>query len=284
MSPNHNKLKTRFTPGTGKFNLADRNKPIILISDLHLTPESPETLEYFHHFIDSLRNIHSLYILGDLFEYWLGDDSAEKLGHSPVENTLRNLTNDGTPLFVIPGNRDFLLDKDFADRTGAIILNNSTVRLFFGHPTLLLHGDCLCTDDVSHQNFRSIVDDPEWRSTFLAKSIGERDEIGQAIRFRSNTEKRYKASHIMDVNQNTIESMLKPTGTRLLIHGHTPRPDIHQWVFDGHIFSRIVLGDWETGPSWIEIWESNLQLYYKNSVKQLNLDQMEVLTSVRSNV
>ena len=235
------KQKKRFGPGAGKFRLTAKTAPAILISDLHLTPESPETLAYFHHFLGSLGNIDSLYVLGDLFEYWLGDDAYETLGHSPVEDSLKNLTNMGTPVCILPGNRDFLLGQEFANRTGTTILKDATVQLFFGRQVLLLHGDSLCTDDEAHQKFRFIVDQPEWRSDFLDKPISERDDIGRAIRFRSNIEKRYKTSRIMDVNQSAIEAALKPTEAKLLIHGHTHRPGIHQWTVNGHTCSRVVL-------------------------------------------
>lgn len=268
------KQKKQFGPGTRKFRLTGNSAPAILISDLHLTPESPETLTHFHRFLGSLGNIDSLYVLGDLFEYWLGDDAGETLGHAPVEDALKDLTNVGTPIRVMPGNRDFLIGQEFAYRTGSTILTDATVQPFFGWKVLLLHGDSLCTDDEAHQKFRSIVDQPEWRSAFLGKSITERDDIGRAIRFRSNIEKRYKASRIMDVNQYAVEMALKSTEVQILIHGHTHRPGIHQWTKNGHTFSRVVLGDWSMGPSWIEFHETNLQLHYQGTVEQLDLNQI----------
>lgn len=274
MLPNHMKRKKRFSTGTGKFRLTAKTAPAILISDLHLTPESPETLTYFHSFLRSLENIDSLYVLGDLFEYWLGDDASETLGHSPVQDTLRDLTNGGTPVRVMPGNRDFLLGQEFAYRTRSTILKDATVQSFFGRQVLLLHGDSLCTDDEAHQKFRFIVDQPEWRSAFLDKPISERDDIGRVIRFRSNIEKRYKASQIMDVNQYAVDAALKTTEARLLIHGHTHRPGIHQWILNGRTYSRVVLGDWSVGPSWIEIHENDLQLHYQGIVERLDLNQI----------
>jgi UDP-2,3-diacylglucosamine hydrolase len=268
------KRKKQFRPGTGKFQLTDKTAPAVLISDLHLTPESPETLAYFHHFLGSLGNIESLYVLGDLFEYWLGDDAYETLGHSPVEDSLKDLTNLGTPVHVLPGNRDFLLGREFAFRTGSTILRDATIQPFFGRQVLLLHGDSLCTDDEAHQKFRSTVDQPEWRSAFLDKPISERDDIGRAIRFRSSIEKRYKTTRIMDVNQFAVEAALKPTKARLLIHGHTHRPGIHQWTLNGRTYSRVVLGDWSVGPSWIEIREADLQLHYQGTIERLDLNQI----------
>ena len=129
------KQKKDFSPGTGKFKLTDKSAPVILISDLHLTPESPETIAYFHHFLGSLGNIDILYVLGDLFEYWLGDDAGETLGLSPVEDALKDLTNSGTPVRVMPGNRDFLLGQEFAYRTGSTILKDATVCLLYTSPS-----------------------------------------------------------------------------------------------------------------------------------------------------
>ena len=174
----------------------------------------------------------------------------------------------------MPGNRDFLLGQEFAYRTGSTILKDATVQPFFGRQVLLLHGDSLCTDDEEHQKFRLIVDQPEWRSDFLDKPISERDDIGRTIRFRSNIEKRYKTSRIMDVNQSAIEAALKPTEAKLLIHGHTHRPGIHQWTLNGHTCSRVVLGDWSVGPSWIEFRETDLQLHYQGTIEQLDLNQI----------
>jgi UDP-2,3-diacylglucosamine hydrolase len=273
MLPNHTKRKKGFSPGTGKFQFKAKTSPIILISDLHLTPESPEILAHFHRFLGSLGKIDSLYILGDLFEYWLGDDAGETLGHSPVEDALKDITSMGTPIRVMPGNRDFLLGREFASRTGSIILKDATVQRFFGRQILLLHGDSLCTDDEAHQKFRSVVDQPEWRSSFLSKPIKQRDDIGRSIRFRSNVEKRYKTSRIMDVNQQAVETAFNVTDARLLIHGHTHRPGVHQWTMNERTYSRVVLGDWSFGPSWIEIYETELQLHYKETVERLDLSQ-----------
>ena len=180
------KRKKRFGTGTGKFRLTAKTAPAILISDLHLTPESPETLAYFHRFLESLGDIDSLYVLGDLFEYWLGDDTARELGHLPVETILQDLTTRGTKIYFIPGNRDFLIGSDFALRTGVSILNDASVHRFFQCCVLLLHGDSLCTDDHEHQTFRSMVNEPDWQLNFLNKSIAEREAIAQSIRFQSN--------------------------------------------------------------------------------------------------
>ena len=274
MLPNQMKRKRRLNHGTGKFRLMTKAPPVILISDLHLTPEAPETLAYFYHFLGSLGDIDRLYILGDLFEYWLGDDASDSLGHTPIEDALKDLTNMGTPVHIIPGNRDFLLGEDFAYRTGITILKDATVQTFFERQILLLHGDSLCTDDKAHQQFRLIVDQPDWRSEFLNKPICERDNIGRSIRFRSDIEKRYKASQIMDVNQYAVEAALKLADTRLLLPGHTHRPGLHRWSSNGLTYSRVVLGDWSIGPSWIEIHEDDLQLHYQGIVERLDLNQI----------
>ena len=246
---------------------------IILISDLHLTPQSPAIFHHFDKFINSLGNISHLYILGDLFEYWLGDDTAEELGHLPVENILKNLVTRGTKIYFIPGNRDFLIGSDFAFRTGVSILNDASVHRLFQYCVLLLHGDSLCTDDHEHQTFRSLVNDSDWQLNFLNKSIAEREAIAQSIRFQSNIDKRYKSSEIMDVNQSAVMTTFELTGTTLMIHGHTHRPGIHQWILNGKRFSRIVLGDWSSGASWIELSKSQLTLHYKQISESLLYDE-----------
>ena len=242
---------------------------IILISDLHLTPQSPAIFQYFDKFINSLDNISQLYILGDLFEYWLGDDTARELGYLPVENILQDLTRRGTKIYFIPGNRDFLISSDFAFRTGVSILNDASVHRLFQCSVLLLHGDSLCTDDQDHQMFRTMVNQPDWQLSFLEKPFAEREAIAQSIRFRSNIDKRYKSSEIMDANQDSIMTTFRQTETTIMIHEHTHRPGIHQWISHGKRFSRIVLGDWSTGASWIEISKSNLTLNYNQTSESL---------------
>ena len=214
-----------------------------------------------------------MYILGDLFEYWLGDDTARELGHLPVETILQDLTTRGTKIYFIPGNRDFLIGSDFALRTGVSILNDASVHRFFQCRVLLLHGDSLCTDDHEHQTFRAMVNEPDWQLNFLNKSIAEREAIAQSIRFQSNIDKRYKSSEIMDVNQSAVMATFGLTGTTLMIHGHTHRPGIHQWTSNGRRFSRIVLGDWSSGASWIEFSKSHLTLHYKQIAESLFYDE-----------
>jgi len=274
MLPNHMNQKKKVPQSKIQTHIKSEDTSIILISDLHLTPESPQTILHFNNFITSLENVDSLYILGDLFEYWLGDDAAYSLGHVPVEKTLRLLSVKGITVYLIRGNRDFLIDNDFALRTGIKILNDPTLHSFFGHQVLLLHGDSLCTDDKKHQKFRSIVDETEWRLTFLRKSISERDSIAKSIRFRSDIEKRYKPSGIMDVNQLAVDAALQSTPARLLIHGHTHRPGIHQWNLNGESLARVVLGEWSEGPSWIQFSASRIELHYEDKVKCLEYGQV----------
>ena len=247
---------------------------IVLISDLHLTPEAPHILSQFSAFIDSLQHVNSLYILGDLFEYWLGDDASKSLVHLPVEHILQTLTTDGTDVYLIPGNRDFLIGHDFASRTGVTILNDGAVHRLFESHVLLLHGDSLCIDDTEHQQFRSITNETGWRSRFLKKTILQRESIAQSIRFRSNVEKRYKSSEIMDVNQQAVETAIESTPAKLMIHGHTHRPGIHHWSSENKRYLRVVLGDWSEGPSWIEFSKSNLTLHYTNVSERLVYDEI----------
>ena len=259
------------------FSWQDKNETvtdssIIFISDLHLTTQAPDILLNFRTFIDSLKCTSRVYILGDLFEYWLGDDASEMLGHQQAEKVIQKLSEKGTKVYFIPGNRDFLVGKNFAFRTGAKILDDPTIHEFFGIKFLLLHGDTLCTDDKQHQQFRNMVNSSEWQSTFLRKSISQRDMLAQSIRFRSDENKRYKSSAIMDVNQNTVNSLFKSANVNFMIHGHTHRPAIHHWVINKKQVYRIVLGDWSNGPSWLKVSQSNISLHHNESSESISYD------------
>ena len=252
------------------------NTTAIIISDLHLTPHAPEILAHLENFLISRQPMPELYILGDLFEYWLGDDASTRMGYGGTENILKSLVNDGVKVYFAAGNRDFLVGSDFMDRTGVKLLDEVTTRTFLGHSTLLLHGDSLCTDDIRHQEFRSTVSSANWRKEFLSKSLDERHKIGRAIRFQSNVEKRYKAAEIMDVNQSTAEKLLNLNNARLLIHGHTHRPGIHNWKLSENKYYRIVLGDWSSGPSWLEIEQDSLRLYHDDVIEELTSAQIQL--------
>lgn len=215
----------------------------LFISDLHLTPRRAHITELFFHMLrNQAREAEALYILGDLFEYWIGDDAAEALGYAPVIQELGALTDTGVQVYFMRGNRDFLVGQRFAGETGCEILDDATVVDLYGEPVLLMHGDFLCTDDIEHQKFRATVDDPKWQRSFLDKPIGERMQMAEAARQYSRQHKDSVAMEIMDVNDRSVRRTFDEHGVRLLVHGHTHRPAIHDDRPDGT--RRIVLGDW----------------------------------------
>jgi UDP-2,3-diacylglucosamine hydrolase len=220
----------------------------LFISDLHLDRERPRILEIFHDFVrDEAPGADALYILGDLFEYWIGDDDdAPHL--EGVAQALRSLSRAGVPLYFAHGNRDFLLGTAFADRTGMRLLGEETVIDLYGRPALLMHGDSLCTDDQDYMTFRGMVRATRWQSEFLARPLASRRAEAEAMRERSRENGRTKAPEITDVSQRAVEDAMHRHGVDLLIHGHTHRPKIHDLTVDGRPVQRIVLADWyETG-------------------------------------
>jgi UDP-2,3-diacylglucosamine hydrolase len=213
----------------------------LFISDLHLTPERPKIAELFFDLLrEEASRADALYILGDLFEYWIGDDAAETLGYGPVLQSIRALSDSGVPVYFMRGNRDFLVGSDFEAATGCRVLPDPTVIDLYGQRALLMHGDYLCTDDVEHQRFRATVDDPDWREDFLDKPVEARMQMARDARARSRAHKENVTMEIMDVNSAAVEQAFQAHDVRLMIHGHTHRPAVH----NGDDTRRIVLGDW----------------------------------------
>jgi len=215
----------------------------LFISDLHLDGARPEIVALFERFVDGCRGADALYILGDLFEAWVGDDDDSPLG-TTVCAALHRLTQAGTPVFVMHGNRDFLLGEDFAERSGCTLLPDPVRIELYGESVLLSHGDMLCTDDTEYQRFRALVRNPDWQGQFLAKPLAERRAMAAALRQQSREATRAKAEYIMDVNQDAVLGTLHRHGVARLIHGHTHRPAVHEFEVDGKPARRIVLGDW----------------------------------------
>jgi UDP-2,3-diacylglucosamine hydrolase len=184
----------------------------------------------------------ALYMLGDLFEVWLGDDDPDP-AHPPVLNALHSLSA-SVPVYFMHGNRDFLIGATFAQRSGCRLLADPTLIDLDGTPTLLLHGDTLCTDDIAYQDFRRMVRDPAWQRQFLALPIAERAALAANARAESRRQTGAKAEYIMDANPRAVESVMREQGVRRMIHGHTHRPAIHDFDLDGSPARRIVLGDW----------------------------------------
>jgi len=216
----------------------------LFISDLHLSPTRPRIVEAFFGLLESeAAGADALYILGDLFEYWIGDDAAQPLGYEPVIRAIRGLSDAGIPVYFMRGNRDFLVGARFAADTGCQVLSDPTVIDLYGEPTLLMHGDFLCTDDIEHQKFRRMVDDPDWQRDFLAKPVETRMQMARDARVQSREHKDSVTMEIMDVNADAVHRAFENHGIRLLIHGHTHRPAIHD-AGDETGRRRIVLGDW----------------------------------------
>ncbi len=215
----------------------------LFISDLHLDPSRPEITELFMAFLQRARGADGLYILGDLFEAWIGDDDDAAIADT-VRTGLQSLTAGGVPVYLMHGNRDFLLGETFQQQSGCRLLVDPTVIDLYGERTLLMHGDLLCTDDIDYQRFRAKVHDPAWQQAVLAKPLPERREMAATLRGESQQANVGKQTELMDVNPGSVENTMREHGVRRLIHGHTHRPAIHDFVLDGAPARRIVLGDW----------------------------------------
>lgn len=225
----------------------------LFISDLHLCAARPHTGALLQAFLRGpARDAEALYILGDLFEYWAGDDDLES--QRDTVQALKSLHDSGTALFLMHGNRDFLIGLDFARAAGVTLLEDPCLLSCHGHRVLLSHGDTLCTDDVAYQQFRSQVRDPQWQSAFLAQPLATRKQQIAALREKSQSEKSGKMAEIMDVNPDAVQSLLRAHDyPALLIHGHTHRPACHPTLCDGHACDRWVLSDWDHSGSYLRL-------------------------------
>ena len=216
----------------------------LFISDLHLSAERPDITALFIQFLNNeARQAESLYILGDLFEAWLGDDMVLPEYVDAIA-AMKALSDSGVPVFIMHGNRDFLLGEKFTAMSGTTLLEDPTRIDLYGKPTLLLHGDTLCTDDVKYQQFRAMVRNPAWQQQMLALRPQERLKLAKEYREMSQAETGNKAEDIMDVNQHTLEQVMQSEGIYRMIHGHTHRPAIYEFKIDSQAAQRIVLGDW----------------------------------------
>lgn len=217
----------------------------LFISDLHLSADHPLTMAAFSQFISTeAPKAEALYILGDLFEYWAGDDDLYDPFHQQVIDALKGLT--GTQVYLMHGNRDLLMGKKLAKACNAELLDDPTLADLYGTPTLLTHGDMLCTDDIEYQQFRKHVRSAEFQNEFLARPLEARKAYIEQLRKQSDIEKQHKGMDIMDVNIDAVASLLREHGYPRLIHGHTHRLKRHEHQVDGHLCERWVLGDWDT--------------------------------------
>ncbi|HEX7218373.1 MAG TPA: UDP-2,3-diacylglucosamine diphosphatase [Burkholderiales bacterium] len=223
----------------------------LFISDLHLTEERPEANERFIELLEEkARGAEALYILGDFFEYWIGDDDLAQPFNAVIAALLRNLS---IPLYFMHGNRDFLIGERFCAATGATLLEDPTVHEIQGVKTLLVHGDTLCTDDHDYQAWRRTARNPAFQAQFLAKSIAERRQAILQMREKSKEVVAGKAAEIMDVNEGAVKEAMRRHGVRRLIHGHTHRPGRHALDLDGERAERWVLPDWYGRGGYLEV-------------------------------
>ncbi len=232
----------------------------LFISDLHLDDRRPETTALFMGFLqDEAVNADALYILGDLFEFWLGDDVPTKCSLE-VAAALASLADKGVPCYFIRGNRDFLLKKDYAQGAGMTLLPDEHVADLYGEQVLLMHGDSLCTDDIPYQQFRALVRNPAWQQDFLSKTPQERLQIALQARDASAEHKDNVQMDIMDVNQGEVNNAFERHGVLRMIHGHTHRPATHDLEIKGHAAQRVVLGDWYTKGSVLRVKPGSYEL------------------------
>lgn len=220
----------------------------LFISDLHLDPNQPQITNTFFYFLDhAAREAEALYILGDFFESYIGDDDHSDFLES-IARALTRITHAGLPVFLMHGNRDFLIGQSFADRTGIILIPDPTVITLHNQKILLMHGDSLCTDDKSHQRFRKLTRNKIIQKIFLSLPLSFRKKIAHKLRDESKQYNKTKSLEIMDVNQNAVIYALKKYNASKLIHGHTHRPMISE--------KRIVLGAWHDGGSYLKVCEN----------------------------
>lgn len=219
--------------------------PALFISDLHLAEERPAANERFIAFLeDEARSAQALYILGDFFEYWIGDDDLDAPFNAVIAALLRGLTRQGLPVYLMHGNRDFLLGEEFCRATGAALLPDPSVVDVAGERTLLVHGDTLCTDDHDYQAWRRVARSAQWQGEFLAKPRDERRRMILGLREKSKAVIEAKPAQIMDVNDQAVAQALRAHGVRRLVHGHTHRAGRHELDVDGRRCERWVLPDW----------------------------------------
>jgi len=226
----------------------------LLISDLHLTEERPEANERFIALLEEKgRAADALYILGDFFEYWIGDDDLAEPFNAVIASLLKDLTRHGVPLYLMHGNRDFLIGEGFCAATGASLMQDPSVVDIAGVKTLLTHGDTLCTDDLDYQTWRRKARDPAFQAAFLAKPLDERRQQVHQMREKSKQVVQEKTAEIMDVNDAAVRQALREHGVRRLIHGHTHRPGRHAIEVDGRHCERWVLPDWYGRGGYLQV-------------------------------
>jgi UDP-2,3-diacylglucosamine hydrolase len=225
----------------------------LFASDLHLDSEAPWAIDAFLAFLDGpARQADSLYLLGDLFEAWVGDDD-DNADNARACAGLARLTASGIPVYAMHGNRDFLLGEGFEQRTGVKLLPDPVLVDLHGVATLLSHGDLFCTEDLPYQELRGIVRAHSWQRRFLSLPLGARRELASAARAGSKAHTERQVPVLMDVNPDSVLRAMQATGARRLVHGHTHRPAVHEFTLDGQRAQRIVLAPWYESASCVAI-------------------------------
>mgnify|MGYP005864954403 CR=1 FL=1 len=229
----------------------------LFISDLHLEDSRPDITEAFLAFLDEKAiGAERLYILGDFFEAWIGDDERTPL-QEKIASALRKVRDSGAEIFLMHGNRDFLIGKDFCNRAGATLLDDPTMVDLYGTPTLLMHGDSLCTADVEYQKFRANMRNPQWQRMILQRPLKDRQQMARQLREISMAKNEGKEEFIMDVTRKEVVREMEAHGVQRMIHGHTHRPAEHELTANGAPAKRIVLGDWAENVWWLEVTPDN---------------------------
>ena len=228
----------------------------LFISDLHLEAARPEIGEQFLAFLAGpAREAEALYILGDLFEAWIGDDDPSPY-YADMKQAIREVSDAGVPVYFMHGNRDFMIGERFAEEAGVTLLPDPCPVELYGEKVLLSHGDYLCTDDVEYQKVRAMTRNPEWQAMMMSKSIEERIAVARQARDQSMARNASLAEEIMDVNDDAVEEAIREHGVDILLHGHTHRPAVHPLHVDERPVHRIVLGDWYEQGSMVE-WDED---------------------------
>ncbi|WP_373203571.1 UDP-2,3-diacylglucosamine diphosphatase [Citrobacter amalonaticus] len=232
----------------------------LFIADLHLCTEEPAITAGFLRFLaGEVRQADALYILGDLFEAWIGDDDPNPL-HREIAAAIKAVVDSGVPCFFIHGNRDFLIGKRFACESGMTLLPQEKVLNLYGRRVLILHGDTLCTDDAGYQAFRAKVHQRWLQTLFLALPLCIRKRVAARMRADSKAANRSKSLEIMDVNPHAVIAEMEKHHVQWLIHGHTHRPDVHPLTANGEPAFRVVLGAWHTEGSMVKVTPDDVEL------------------------
>lgn len=231
---------------------------IYFISDLHLEPAQKAITDGFLSFLDSLKDAEELYILGDFFEVWIGDDFSNEYIEL-INQALQKCSAKGTKIYFMHGNRDFLVGQAWCEKASCELLDESTLITLGNESILLMHGDSLCTDDTEYMKARFLLRNEQFQTQLLSKPIPERLELAKKIRGESKESQKGKTYEIMDVNQEAVDSALTTANCSTMIHGHTHRPYIHNWNFEGEDRTRYVLGDWGD-KGWFIRWQAGEKL------------------------